>query len=291
MRALLLLGALLLAACQSAAAPGASCARSSECPSGLACAYGRCRSQCLTTRDCAAGTECLRDAAGNGGCALPVVDTCERVTLPCVEGLVCVGATCRQSCATLGCAPGSTCRGGLEPVCVADDLDGGTRADVGPRDAAGGDAAPTPLCEGDGGTCALGTCADPIPAEWGRTYVGTTVGGPSELNSAGEGACFVGSERPERVYALPAQPGDVTITLDSPTDLALYVRGTSMPCDVAQELTCVDLASGDQSEIVTGQLSASTGTVYVVVDGCESTCTPAATGAGDAYSIHFAITP
>lgn len=121
----------LLVACQGAPVAGAVCVRNSECPTSLVCTFGRCRVECVEGRDCPPGSECLLTAAGAGACALPDHDSCEPVHLPCVDGLVCAGTTCRQPCDTFACAPDDVCtQVGSQDVCVDESTDAGV-----PRDA------------------------------------------------------------------------------------------------------------------------------------------------------------
>src|SRR3954447_15842756 len=44
--------------------PGTSCVVQSDCPSPLACSYGRCHVACREARDCGAGQTCVSGPSG-----------------------------------------------------------------------------------------------------------------------------------------------------------------------------------------------------------------------------------
>ena len=140
--------ALLLVACQSAPAPGATCTRSADCASPLSCRHGRCRTECREARDCPPGLRCFLDASGVGACSIPSEDRC--ITLAdCDNDLVCDGAQCRTTCTNdAACGAGGTCQRGS---CIT-PVSGGT-LDAGPN-ADGG----RPLV-GTGSRCNGGACA------------------------------------------------------------------------------------------------------------------------------------
>lgn len=127
-------------ACQAGASRGASCARDSECASGLVCALDACRSACRESRDCRVGERCLVEpATGLGVCSVESVDDC--TTHGCPEGLVCASGRCVNACGSVVRCPDGVCVG---DVCIAASIDAGTPdggtidADVdgGPPDAA-----------------------------------------------------------------------------------------------------------------------------------------------------------
>ncbi len=97
-----LLACLVLAAgCQGSAPTGASCSTPSDCPAGLTCRFGRCRTGCEANRDCAPGGRCLRGADGVGACSLDQDLGCEQgVGRVCAAGLLCVGGRCESTCAS-----------------------------------------------------------------------------------------------------------------------------------------------------------------------------------------------
>jgi alpha-tubulin suppressor-like RCC1 family protein len=106
-RASLLLFSLVLAACQSGAAPGATCARDSECATSLVCRLGRCRSACSENRDCPLGTQCFLVSAAVGACQLDVDRSC---TASCPSGLTCLADQCLRVCSSAAdCPTDGTC--------------------------------------------------------------------------------------------------------------------------------------------------------------------------------------
>jgi hypothetical protein len=87
--------ALLLVACQSAASVGVLCTRGSDCPGGIVCALGRCRTACVQNRDCPIGARCLV-----GSCSLDVDDACSGGGNACPTPLACVAGRCESTCTT-----------------------------------------------------------------------------------------------------------------------------------------------------------------------------------------------
>lgn len=141
----------VLFGCQSGAALGTPCARSSECSSPLVCRLGRCRVECTSARDCGASEVCLIDQNGAGACEIPAVDVC---AVSCDPPLVCANGHCREPCADVaGCPGGHVCTTG---ACQRADLvigDAGT-SDGGPADGGtdgGVDAAPVDAGPPDAG--------------------------------------------------------------------------------------------------------------------------------------------
>ncbi len=85
----------LTVGCQSGAAIGTGCERSSDCSSPLVCRLARCRDECRLNRDCPVGTRCLLDSTGLGACSLSS-DVCAAGT--CSAGLICVEGACVSGC-------------------------------------------------------------------------------------------------------------------------------------------------------------------------------------------------
>ncbi len=75
------------------AGPSGLCTLDSDCEENLVCAFGRCHSECATSKDCMGGAICLPP----GVCELPLEATCS-TTLPCVTELTCAGKVCRAPC-------------------------------------------------------------------------------------------------------------------------------------------------------------------------------------------------
>lgn len=153
-----LLALVLVVACEARLVPGSACARSAECQAPHVCLFGRCRTECVSQRDCPLGARCVSDATGAGSCTLPDDPRCPAV--PCPTPLLCVaGGACVNACDTLAsCPPGSVCARdeSLRGYCERDDVDAGTPA---PLDA-GADASTDAVPPGDAGCSGPG--CDPV---------------------------------------------------------------------------------------------------------------------------------
>lgn len=91
---------------------GSGCARTSECDTPLVCRLARCRNECNTTRDCAAGLSCVLDQDGLGACQLPDDRACAQDS-DCAGVLVCRERQCVNACAEdRDCPTGAACEGG-----------------------------------------------------------------------------------------------------------------------------------------------------------------------------------
>lgn len=108
------LGLLPMAGC-SACEPvqpraiGAQCRLTSECDAPLVCRLELCRVECSTSRDCAAGLDCLLDNEGFGACQDPSETDCA-LDSDCPELLTCVMGRCSNECnADEDCPPGARC--------------------------------------------------------------------------------------------------------------------------------------------------------------------------------------
>src|SRR5690242_19114284 len=79
---------------------GQGCEINTDCARPLECVIGRCRRQCVDSRDCGAGLRCLvaPSSAVGGGCQLENERACVR-TSECTTGLVCQNETCTTRCA------------------------------------------------------------------------------------------------------------------------------------------------------------------------------------------------
>lgn len=102
----------LLAACADdhlRLTAGGSCELTSECAAPLTCRLSRCRNECVSSRDCAAGLSCVQDNDGLGGCLLPEESHCA-LSSECPSGLVCINTKCTNPCAEdRDCVTGATC--------------------------------------------------------------------------------------------------------------------------------------------------------------------------------------
>lgn len=177
----------VLAGCQAGASTGASCTRTSECASPLVCTYGRCRAECVTSRDCAAGLRCIENAGATGVCTLEVEERCTDAI--CAAPLLCRGGQCRTECTTSADCRSGTCDGVscVEPR-SGDDA-GAPSDDAGtPTDDVGVDAA-TAGCDVQGHTALLDALLGP-----GHGPAGLEVLAPTSLGtyvSPQEGGAFV----------------------------------------------------------------------------------------------------
>jgi hypothetical protein len=87
---------------------GETCGLNSDCASPLVCGLERCRTQCVDSRDCAAGLRCLSLPSGNV-CQLPDEAMCALAS-ECTAPLTCLFGTCTTECATdRDCPPSSSC--------------------------------------------------------------------------------------------------------------------------------------------------------------------------------------
>lgn len=110
--ALLALCALSSVACERPqfSSSGESCTLNTDCVEPHVCGLERCRRQCDTSRDCAAGLRCLRLATGLGVCQLPEESRCSLAS-DCPAGLTCRVGTCTTECAEdRDCPTGAECR-------------------------------------------------------------------------------------------------------------------------------------------------------------------------------------
>jgi hypothetical protein len=77
--------------------PGTACVVQSDCPSPLACSYGRCHVACREARDCGPGQTCVSGASGQI-CLLVEESSCALNSM-CPVGLVCAqDLKCRSQC-------------------------------------------------------------------------------------------------------------------------------------------------------------------------------------------------
>lgn len=84
---------------------GGQCELTSECEAPLICRLGRCRKECLASRDCALGLRCVLAPDGVGVCQLPEETDCE-LSSECPESLFCASGQCVNECADARDCPG-----------------------------------------------------------------------------------------------------------------------------------------------------------------------------------------
>ncbi|HJL19033.1 MAG TPA: hypothetical protein RMH99_25445 [Sandaracinaceae bacterium LLY-WYZ-13_1] len=106
---------------------GDQCDLNSDCAAPLVCGLGRCRKECVASRDCALGLRCilLQDPT-LGVCQLEEETTCT-LDSDCPEPLVCTDLGCMNECAEdRDCAAGQVCDDDgrcaelVEELCVYD---------------------------------------------------------------------------------------------------------------------------------------------------------------------------
>jgi hypothetical protein len=97
---------------------GGQCIQNSDCNNPLACKFATCHQQCVQSRDCPTGQQCVAADDGSGVCQTPVEAACSANGQACASPLVCVNSTCVNACTSTGTCtlPHQTCIGGT--VCV-----------------------------------------------------------------------------------------------------------------------------------------------------------------------------
>lgn len=240
----------LLAACQSAPTPGASCSLTSDCASPLICRLARCRTECVTSRDCPAGARCLLDGSHIGSCSVEADERCESGGRACPTGLTCVGDRCANTCVTdADCAAGDLCRDaagtGLRFCFSPDRDDAGAPVDAFTADAPPVDATSTPDAPPiDAGPAGSGEdCANAIllvPNASGDAVATATLGAfHFDYDTYCNDAAQLGRDV---VYAIDVPGGaDVEITT-SPSSAATVVAVAGATCGAFH-----DVCSGAQS--------------------------------------------
>lgn len=163
---------------------GAQCDLNSDCDAPLVCRLELCRVECATTRDCAAGLQCVLDADGFGACQLPEETRCSRAS-DCPDPLVCANRRCVNMCVMdRDCPPGAHC---IEGGCIDEAIEACVRdSDCSPSPegeprVCGTDLRCRPGCETDR-ECRLGTACAPDRICRHRCRIGTA-------DCSGLGAC------------------------------------------------------------------------------------------------------
>jgi hypothetical protein len=97
---------------------GGHCVQNSDCNNPLACKFQACHTQCVQSRDCPTGQQCVAADDGSGVCQTQAEAACGANGTACASPLACVSNTCVNVCTGTGtCAlPHQTCIGGV--VCV-----------------------------------------------------------------------------------------------------------------------------------------------------------------------------
>jgi hypothetical protein len=102
---------------------GDQCELNSDCEAPLVCGLGRCRKECLASRDCGLGLRCilLQDPT-LGVCQLEAETTCT-LDSDCAPPLVCTDIGCMNECAEdRDCAAGQVCSDQGRCAEVVDEL-------------------------------------------------------------------------------------------------------------------------------------------------------------------------
>jgi hypothetical protein len=98
---------------------GSACSLNTECDAPLVCELGRCRRQCVDSRDCAAGLLCLSVGEMGGACQIDDEADCA-LSSDCGEHLACRFETCTTECADdRDCPPGASCKMDTEAMSLA----------------------------------------------------------------------------------------------------------------------------------------------------------------------------
>ena len=82
---------------------GGQCVQNSDCNNPLACKFATCHQQCVQSRDCPTGQQCVAAADGVGVCQTPA-EACGSNGKACPSPLVCVSNACVNVC-TSGICP------------------------------------------------------------------------------------------------------------------------------------------------------------------------------------------
>jgi hypothetical protein len=129
---------------------GGTCVQNSDCNNPLACKFATCHQQCVQSRDCPAGEQCVAAADGSGVCVEPA---CGANGKACPSPLVCVSNTCVN-----------VCTGGLCPLATQTCISGTCQdTQVAGKDGAAG--------AGVGVACTLGSdCASPLLCKFGSCH-------------------------------------------------------------------------------------------------------------------------
>lgn len=100
--------------CTPGLAVGAACVRDSDCPAPYACLAGRCREECVDSRDCYP-LACVEVQNDLGACRVVEDDGCDG----CAAPLTCVAGRCEDPCDDVAeCVPGNECSAGR---CIPSD--------------------------------------------------------------------------------------------------------------------------------------------------------------------------
>jgi hypothetical protein len=146
---------------------GGHCVQNSDCNNPLACKFQACHQQCVQSRDCPIGQQCVAADDGSGVCQTQAEAACGAANgLACGSPLVCVNSTCVNVCTSIGTCtlPHQTCIGGA--VCVDN----------------------TALASDGGTACALNSdCANPLVCQMGSCRQECT----SSASCASGGHCVI----------------------------------------------------------------------------------------------------
>ena len=97
---------------------GGECELNSDCDPPLVCRIGFCRRECTTSRDCAAGLDCVKADDDLGACQLPMETRCS-LDSQCQSPLVCTMGECTNVCGACTVpGPCRDCPAGAQ--CIAD---------------------------------------------------------------------------------------------------------------------------------------------------------------------------
>jgi hypothetical protein len=168
---------------------GGTCVQNSDCNNPLACKFATCHQQCVQSRDCTTGEQCVAAADGSGVCQTPVEPACGGANgKACASPLVCISNTCVNVCPSGICPLATqTCIGGTCQDTQLANKDGAAGAGVGVACTLSSDCASSLLCKF--GSCHQACTSSTDCASGGRCV---TANGVAVCQMPAESACGAG---------------------------------------------------------------------------------------------------
>jgi hypothetical protein len=165
---------------------GGTCVQNSDCNNPLACKFATCHQQCVQSRDCPTGQQCVAAADGSGVCVEPA---CGANGKACPSPLVCVSNTCVNVCPSGLCPLATqTCISGTCQDTQVAGNDGAAGAGVGVACTLSSDCASSLLCKF--GSCHQACASSTDCASGGRCV---TANGVAVCQIPAEAACGAGA--------------------------------------------------------------------------------------------------
>jgi hypothetical protein len=129
---------------------GGQCVHNSDCNDPLSCQFATCHQQCVVSRDCPTGQQCVAAVDGSGVCQTPTEAACSAANPVCGGALVCyANSTCVNACTSAKKCPltSQTCVNNA--YCLGPEL---ANSDAGAAGAGGGVDAGVDGAAGIGGS-------------------------------------------------------------------------------------------------------------------------------------------